>query len=178
MTRGTVMTATAERRSPRRLIPYAAIALITAVVVAAATTAIVKSTESNASGNTLVATQRHPYAVVITVQNKVALGPDSLIEDSTPAYLSSTPVPYCSRLGCEVPGTQVSSGAMLVAVCYTHGAEMYNYNLDSTASQNNPNRASSSLWYKVVFPDGRSGYISVVYVVASNRGGMGLAICR
>lgn len=67
---------------------------------------------------------------------------------------------------------------MLVAVCYTYGTQMYNYNLDSSASQDNPHRASSRLWYKVVFPDQRPGYISEVYIVAADRGGLGLPRCR
>jgi len=77
-----------------------------------------------------------------------------------------------------VPGTQVYSGAMLVAVCYTRGIEMYNYNLDSVASENNPNRVSSTVWYKAVFPNARSGYIAEVYIVPADRGGMKLPVCR
>jgi hypothetical protein len=164
------------RSLARRLLPYAATVVITAVVGSGAT-ALVMSV-GHGPGQVLAASQRSTHAVVITVQNKVALGPNHLIEDTTPSYLSSRPVPYCSHLGCEVSGTQVGSGAMLVATCYVYGTQMYNYNLDSTAFQNNPYRASSKLWYKVVLPDRRSGYISVVYVVAADRGGMGLAHCR
>lgn len=161
---------------PRRLIPYVATVLATAAVVSTVT-ALVVSTKGHPPRTTLVSHQARREAI-ITVQNKVALGPSSLIEDTTPSYLSSKPIPYCSHYGCEEPGTQVSSGAMLVAICYTYGAQMYNYNLDSSASQNNPYRASSKLWYKVIFPDQRSGYISEVYIVAADRGGIGLPRCR
>jgi hypothetical protein len=41
---------------------------------------------------------------VIVIQNKVATGPTALTEDTTPVYLSSKPIPFCSREGCEVPG--------------------------------------------------------------------------
>lgn len=118
------------------------------------------------------------HAAVIKVQNKVAVGPHTLIEDTTPSYLSSKPIPYCSHYGCELPGSQVNSGVLLVAVCYTYGTRMYNYNLDSSASGNNPYRANSKLWYKIVLPDRREGYISEVYIVMADRGGMGLARCR
>lgn len=164
------------RSWPRRLIPYAATVLATAVVASTVTALIVSATGSSPR-RTLISRQARREAIVI-VQNKVALSANSLIEDTTPSYLSSKPIPFCSHYGCEEAGTQVSSGAMLVAICYTYGAQMYNYNLDSTASQNNPYRASSRLWYKVVFPDQRSGYISEVYIVAADRGGMGLARCR
>ena len=166
-----------SRTWARRLLPYVATVLITAVAASTAT-AIVLILGRNTSTK-LVASQRPANAVIITVQNKVALGPHTLLEDTTPSYLSAKPIPYCSHYRCEVPGTQVSSGAMLVAICYTYGKQMmYNYNLDSTASDNNPYRANSRLWYKVVFPDRRSGYISEVYIVAADRGGMGLSRCR
>jgi len=160
----------------RRLLPYAITSFVTALVACTTTALVINLAQSPHAA--LVASHQPTRMAIITVQNKVALGPNSLIEDTTPSYLSAKPVPFCSHNGCEVPGTQVSSGALLVAVCYTYGTQMYNYNLDSSASQNNPYRASSKLWYKVVFPDRRSGYISVVYIVAADRGGMGLARCQ
>jgi len=49
---------------------------------------------------------------VIEVQNKVAVGPDSLVEDTTPAYLSSAPIAYCASASrsCKVLGTEMGSG--------------------------------------------------------------------
>jgi hypothetical protein len=114
---------------------------------------------------------------VIVVQNKVAMGRSDLIEDSTPAYLSSRPVPSCSRNGCVMPGTLMSSDVALVADCYVPAAMMWNYNLDSSEVQTNPNRAGSKLWYHVVLPNGAGGYISEVYIAPAYRGGLGLPKC-
>lgn len=166
----------ARASRPNPLIRYTAAVLATAVIASTATVLVVGA-ERNSPRAELVShgTRR---ASIIIVQNKVALGASSLIEDTTPSYLSCKPIPYCSRHGCELMGTQVTSGAMLVAVCYIYGTRMYNYNLDSTASQNNPYRSSSRLWYKVVLPDQRSGYISEVYIEAASRGGQGLTQCQ
>jgi hypothetical protein len=158
------------------LIPYAGTVLITAVIVSVTTVLVAGVREGSPRAN-LVSRQARSVSV-ITVQNKVAVGVSGLLEDSSPSYLSSKPIPFCSHYGCEVPGTQMSSGAMLVAVCYVFGEEMYNYNLDSAGSQRNPYRASSRLWYRAVFPNQRSGYISEVYIVPGNRGGEGLKRCR
>ena len=115
----------------------------------------------------------------ITVQNKVAIGPDALVEDRTPAYLSTVPLSYCatSSRSCKVPGTEMPSGAALVVNCQVEGQRMANFNRDEAASADNPYRADSSLWYRASFPDGRSGYLSEVYIVDDNRGGMGLPSC-
>ena len=115
----------------------------------------------------------------ITVQNKVALGPSSLVEDRTPAYLSSLPIAYCATpsRSCKVPGTEIPSGVALVANCRTEGQQMANFNRAEAASRDNPDRADSSLWYRVSFPDGRSGYLSEVYVIDDDRGGMDLPTC-
>lgn len=166
-----------SRSRIRQALPYA----MTAVAGAAIATVVTVAVGSIGNGvphRTLAAGGHAPSAVVITVQNKVALGTDRLIEDTTPAYLSTKPAPSCARSGCKVSGTDVGSGAMLVAVCYTRGVEMFNYNLDSSESKINPNRADSTLWYRSVFPDGRLGYISEVYVVPADRGGKGLARCN
>ena len=110
---------------------------------------------------------------IIVVQNKVALGPNKLLEDDTPAYLSTKPQPYCARQGCKVPGTEMQSGAVLAVTCFIHGPEMVNYNLDAPEAARNPNRAVSRIWYWASFPDGRSGYLSEIYVEARYRGGLG-----
>lgn len=115
---------------------------------------------------------------VIVVQNKVAMGKSDQIEDSTPAFLSSRPVPFCSRNGCVVPGTLMPSGVRLVADCHVTSTMMYNYNLDSSEVQTNPYRAKSDLWYHVVMPDGAGGFISEVYIEPAYRGGRGLPVCK
>lgn len=162
----------------RRAVPLLVASLGGAAVASAVTAVVMANISHSTSGQPISAGQHVSTPAVITVQNKVALGASQLIEDTTPAYLSSRPIPYCSRLGCELPNTAVSSGALLVAVCHATGTEMFNYDLDSSESKTNPNRADSALWYKVVLPDGRAGYLSEVYVVAANRGGMGLPVCR
>lgn len=44
-------------------------------------------------------------------------------------------------------------------------------------SCHDPHRADSDLWYRAAFPDGRSGYLSEVYVNGEDRGGLGLPSC-
>jgi hypothetical protein len=154
------------------------LALVAGALVGSVVTVIVTTGSGSPPAHQTTPVALHTSGpVVMTVQNKVALGASQLIEDTTPAYLSTKPVPYCTRLGCRMLGTEVASGAMLVAVCHVTGTEMFNYNLDSSESKVNPNRADSTLWYKAVWPDGRSGYIAEVYIVPSDRGGMGLPVC-
>ncbi|MCD2187960.1 helix-turn-helix domain-containing protein [Actinomycetospora soli] len=115
----------------------------------------------------------------IEVQNKVALGADRLVEDRTPAYLSTEALSYCASpsRSCKVPGTEMASGAAVVANCWTQGQMMWNVDLADPDQGRNPERAQSDLWYRVSFPDGRTGYLSEVYVVRGDRGGRGLPRC-
>jgi len=115
----------------------------------------------------------------IVVQNKVALGPDRLEEDRTPAYLSTEALAYCASPShsCKVPGTEMASGAAVVANCWTQGQMMWNWNLSDPTARSNPDRVQSDLWYRASFPDGRTGYLSEVYVVRGERGGRGLPRC-
>ncbi|MFR9805634.1 helix-turn-helix domain-containing protein [Pseudonocardia sp. RS010] len=115
-------------------------------------------------------------SAVVTVQNKIALGASELVEDTGPAYLSSRPAAFCATKGCKVQGTEISSGALLAATCTARGDMMWNYNLDSPAAEN-PHRAKSDLWYQVSWPDGRTGYLSEVYVDPASRGSLGLPSC-
>jgi hypothetical protein len=115
--------------------------------------------------------------VAVVVQNKVALGASALLEDTTPAYLSSKPAPYCTRNGCRIPGTELASGAVVVVNCHVVGAWMTNYNLDSSEVRPNPNKADSTLWYHVMLPSGVSGFLSEVYIEPRYRGGLGLPAC-
>jgi len=117
-----------------------------------------------------------PAAVV--VQNKVAIGTSALVEASTPVYLSSKPVPYCAERGCEVPGTDMWSGADIAVVCQKVGSWMTNADLASKGITENSGRASSTVWYRAVFPNGKTGYISAVWLKAPYRGGMHLPHCR
>lgn len=113
---------------------------------------------------------------VVTVQNKIALGAEDLVEDGSPSYLSGEPIAFCGSRGCKIEGTEIVSGALLPATCVRRGETMWNYNLDSPAAQN-PYRAESDLWYRVSWPDGRAGYLSEVYLEPASRGGLSLPIC-
>ena len=158
-----------------RFLPYAATAAAAALL--GAVIAVIFVTWSTPSNRASPPAGVAHTTITITVQNQVASGPDSLVEDSSPAYLSTKTEPSCSRKGCKVAGTELATGASLMAVCRTNGAQMYNYNLDSVASENNPNRVASTLWYRVVLADGRAGFISEVYVVPNDRGGKDLPVC-
>ena len=115
----------------------------------------------------------------IEVQNKVALGADRLVEDRTPAYLSTEALSYCASpsRSCKVPGTEMVSGAAVVASCWTTGQMMWNVDLADPEQERNPDRVQSDLWYRASFPDGRTGYLSEVYVVRGDRGGRDLPRC-
>jgi len=121
-------------------------------------------------------------AAVVVVQNKWAGGATELIEyDSHLTYLSIRPE-RCTELqehdGCVVDGTGMKSGALLPVTCRVNAQQRrYNYNVDLSDSNNNPNKVSSTLYYRGVFPDGRTGYISEVRVAPPSRGGLGLPEC-
>lgn len=118
-----------------------------------------------------------PTTRVVTIQNKHVELSDRLVEDSTSAYLSTVPQPRCRANGCMVPGTDMWSGYQLTVRCWGNGAWMTNENLSDSRDDNNPYKWSSTLWYMGVWPDGREGWISEIYIVAENRGGMGLPSC-
>ena len=118
-----------------------------------------------------------PTGPAVIIQNMMALGNDALIEDPIPAYLSSKPVPVCRLKGCMIADSVLKSGITVVATCHVDGGWMTNYNLDSSESKDNPNRTDSSLWYRLILPDGRTGFLSEVYVAPQSRGGLGLPTC-
>ncbi|GLP67163.1 hypothetical protein TUSST3_37850 [Streptomyces sp. TUS-ST3] len=142
-------------------------AVVTVVAAAAACAAVFAVSDPPARAS----------ATVIVVQNKVAIGPDQLVEDSTPVYLSSRTVSRCARRGCKLSDTDMWSGAKLVATCWTRGERLTNQDAASEGIQRNKNRVTSDVWYRTEWPDGRTGYLSEVYVVSSDRGGLGLGRC-
>lgn len=149
-----------------------------AVVVAVLATALVAGGAGWLAARTLGAPAAASVgSAVVTVQNKVALGAEDLVEDSGPAYLSSRAIAFCGPRGCKEDGTDVVSGAMLPATCTVVGERMWNYDLDSPVAHN-PHRVESELWYRVTWPDGRSGYLSEVYLEPGSRGGLGLPACN
>ncbi|MDX3639703.1 helix-turn-helix domain-containing protein [Streptomyces sp. MB09-02B] len=142
-------------------------ACVGATAVAAACAAIVASSDAPTA----------PSEAVIVVQNKVAIGPDQLVEDSTPSYLSSRTVSRCSLRDCELSGTGMWSGTKLVATCWIHGERLTNQDASSAGIERNTHGVTSNRWYRADWPDGRSGYLSEVYVAADDRGGLGLRPC-
>ena len=58
------------------------------------------------------------------------------------------------------------------------GAWITNADLASKGIAENPGRASSTLWYRAVLLNGKTGDIPVVYLEARYRGGMHLPRCH
>ncbi|MEU7476550.1 hypothetical protein AB0A63_11250 [Lentzea sp. NPDC042327] len=152
-----------------------AVGAVAVVLGAAATVLVLAVTESR---DHTTAPAAAAAAAVIEVQNKTVAGENELAEDVTPAYLSSRTVRRCAapENACKLAGTEMSSGALVVAVCRATGDELVNYNRDSPYPDN-PHRAVSNGWYRVVWPDKREGYLSEVYVHPAHRGGRGLRDC-
>ncbi len=155
--------------------------LLAVAVGAALLTSGCSSAPSKAPANGAPNARTKPVAATsqatIVVANKVAIGSQSYVEDSSPAYLSTVPQPFCARNGCKVPQSNLVTGLRLTADCTVSGAQMYNYDLREQGA-GNPHAAASNLWYHVVLPHDVSGYLSEVYVDAGSRGGQGLATCR
>ncbi len=163
-----------SRRIRQRLMIAGGVALL------ASSAAAIAVISSNASQGLVRSAMPAPTNTLIglVVSNKVAVGQDALIEDSTPVYLSRTPVPYCAARKCKVPGTEMWSGAFMNVTCVISGAWMTNYNLDAPESKINPHRYASSLWYKgSISGSDKTGFLSEVYIAAEYRGGLGLPVC-
>lgn len=168
----------ADRRSTlgRWRLRRPAFVIVAAVLVTAVVSAGVALVVAGRGADPVATSSPRP-PVTVVVQNKVAVGADQLIEDSSPSYLSSRPVSRCANRGCKIPGTDLYSDAVLVVDCAVTGASMSNYNLDASESRDNLHRVTSALWYRASYPDGRTGYISEVYLTAGSRGGLGLPTC-
>jgi hypothetical protein len=163
-------------RHLRRAVVLALTVVVTTVIVATVTIASMAGRRVAQGAATTRSRLAGPVAVV--VQNKVAIGATSLVEDSSPAYLSSRAVPFCAERGCKIPGTDMWSGAIIPVVCQITGAWMTNADLASKGIAENPGRASSREWYRAVLVDGKTGYISAVYLQARYRTGLQLPRCR
>ncbi|GGS54892.1 hypothetical protein GCM10010171_57550 [Actinokineospora fastidiosa] len=167
--------------APKRSAVLIATALLAAVLASAITAAgftYLRPVASGNSGQTAGgSTTGETRPVAIEIYNKVALGSNDLREDTTRVYLSSRTVGSCSRKACKIENTEMNSGVLVVATCRTLGDELVNFNLDAPGSASNPHSARSALWYRVVLPDGRSGFVSEVYVAPRDRGGLGLPDC-
>jgi murein DD-endopeptidase MepM/ murein hydrolase activator NlpD len=113
----------------------------------------------------------------ITVDNRVTNGA-GMREDSTPARLTTQPWTFCGTRGCNINGTERSSGQVYsAAVCQTTGERTTNGNDHDASDDANPERFESSRYYGVRLADGRFGYVSETWIRAADRGGLSLPAC-
>ena len=118
-----------------------------------------------------------PARRVITVDNRVTNGM-GMREDTTPARLTTKPWIRCSTRGCNINGTERSSGGTYdAAVCQTTGERTTNGHDGSASDDANPERFESTRYYGVRLGNGTFGYVSEVWIRASDRGGLGLPGC-
>ncbi|MDO9352435.1 MAG: hypothetical protein Q7T55_01985 [Solirubrobacteraceae bacterium] len=120
-------------------------------------------------------TPQPPTSTAITVDNRVTNGAG--MREDTPAYLSSATRNFCKRNGCALGGTDMGSGAVIAAECTVLGDRTTNGQDNSSVDDGNPGLFTSTRWYGIRWGDGRFGYLSEVWVVAANRGGLGLRAC-
>jgi hypothetical protein len=114
---------------------------------------------------------------VLTVYNRVTNGM-AMREDSTPARLTSKPWVFCTSRGCNIGGTERSTGQTYdAAVCQTSGERTTNGNDGSAVDDANPALFSSTRYYGVRLGNGTFGYISEVWIAPEHRGGLGLPNC-
>jgi hypothetical protein len=115
---------------------------------------------------------------VITVYNKVTNGPTQMREDSVPARLTTQPWTFCTSRGCNINGTERSTGGTYdAAVCQTTGERTTNGNDSDPSDDSNPDLYTSASYYGVQLTNGTFGYVSWVWIQASDRGGLGLPPC-
>ncbi|AIR96186.1 hypothetical protein [Streptomyces glaucescens] len=117
--------------------------------------------------------------VTVTVENEVTNGPTQMREDTEhPAYLSTRPQTYCKdrQPACNVPG-DLAPGDRLTALCRTTGDRVTNGQDDDTVDDSNRGLDESTLWYRLRADDGRTGYLSVIWLTDGDRDGLGLPAC-
>lgn len=116
--------------------------------------------------------------VAIVVDNRITSGGARMQEDRLAARLTTKPIPFCGRAGCDIPRTEKRSGGVYQpVVCQTLGEIVTNGNRGDPADDANPRLVSSRLYYGVRMPDGTLGYVSEVWIQRRYRGGMGLPLC-
>ena len=121
--------------------------------------------------------EQQPVSKVITVDNRVTNGM-GMREDTIPARLTTKPWKYCGSRGCNINGTERSSGGTYdAAVCQTTGERTTNGHDSSPADDNNPERFESTRYYGVRLANSTFGYVSEVWIRAADRGGLGLRGC-
>lgn len=118
-----------------------------------------------------------PTSAILTVDNRVTNGA-SMREDSTPTRLTTQPRAFCGTRGCNINGTERSTGGTYdAAVCQTTGERITNGNDGDPSDDGNPERFESTRYYGVRLSNGVFGYVSEVWIRASDRGGKGLPQC-
>lgn len=119
-----------------------------------------------------------PPRKVITVYNKVTNGATQMREDPIPVRLTTKPWKLCSSRGCNINGTERSTGQKYdAAVCWTTGDPTTNGNNGSSVDDGNPNLYSSDRYYRVKLGNGTTGFVSWVWIHPNHRGGLGLPRC-
>ena len=133
---------------------------------------------SPASGGSAPAGTPQPLRRVITVYNMVTNGPTQMREDPVPARLTTKPWTFCSSRGCNINGTErTTGGAYDAAVCWTTGDLTTNGHNADPSDDGNPNLYTSDRYYGVRLANGTFGYVSWVWINAAHRGGLGLPPC-
>lgn len=114
---------------------------------------------------------------VVSVYNQVTNGSSGMREDPQPAYLSTQAAKSCRNRECKLDGTEMGSGHRLVVFCQTGGETTTNGNNNNGDDAGNPGRFTSDRYYGAQWDDGRTGFISQVWINPSQRGGLGLPGC-
>lgn len=118
-----------------------------------------------------------PARKVITVDNRVTNGM-SMSQDAIPLRLTTQPWIFCGTRGCNINGTERTSGQTYdAAVCQTTGERTTNGNDHDAADDANPELAESTRYYGVKLPNDTFGYTNEVWIRAADRGGLGLPAC-
>jgi hypothetical protein len=163
----------ADHRPPGRRRPPASVAA--GMIAIVAVVAIATGVFGQGGGPTLSAHARalRAHGRVLTVSNLVTSG-RHMTEDPLPAVLSTRPQPVWGT----VSGSKRSTGGRYdAAVCQINGLYDTNGDDGSKLDDRDPDLARSHLYYGVLLPDGRFGFTSDVWVVKSERGGLGLPRC-
>ncbi len=92
-------------------------------------------------------------------------------QDGRPLRLTTIPRTLCGTLGCEISGTDRTTGQTYdAAVCQTIGERYTNGNDGSAADDANPELIISTRYYGVRLADATFGYVSWVWIRAADRG--------
>jgi hypothetical protein len=118
-----------------------------------------------------------PARRVITVDDRVTNGA-AMREDATPVRLTTQARILCGTRGCNINGTERTSGGQYdAATCQLQGERTTNGNDSDPSDDANPERFESTRYYGVRLADGTFGYVSEVWIRAADRGGLGLPNC-